>query len=110
MKIYFYNKKYHDRTQELENNEFNKGKSALKLMESSVKSTIIISNDIYKQKGFTDYLCTNEYSYYEWLRKLTDRNLLNNYKIEFQKNLLEYSNQYQTKYNLEQLIKKIWKY
>lgn len=22
MKIYFYNKKYHDRTQELENNEF----------------------------------------------------------------------------------------
>ena len=91
----------------LENNEFNRGKSGLKLMESSVKSTIVISNDIYKQKGFTDYLCTNEYSYYEWLRKLTDRNLLNNYKIEFQKNLLEISNQYQTKYNLEQLIKKI---
>ena len=91
----------------LEDNEFNKAKSGLKLMESSVKSTIVISNDIYKEKGFVDYLSTSEYSYYEWLRKLTDRNLLNNYKIEFQKNLLEISNQYQTKYNLEQLIKKI---
>ena len=88
----------------LEDNEFNKGKSALKLLESSVKSTIVISNDIYKQKGFTDYLSTSEYSYYEWLRKLTDRNLLNNYKIEFQRNLLEISNQYQIKYNLEQWI------
>ena len=88
----------------LEHNEFNYSKSALKLLESSVKSTIVISNDIYKQKGFVDYLCTNEYSYYEWLRKLTDRNLLNNYKIEFQKNLLEISNQYQTKYNLEQWL------
>ena len=90
----------------LEHNEFNYSKSALKLLESSVKSTIVISNDIYKQKGFVDYLCTNEYSYYEWLRKLTDRNLLNNYKIEFQRNLLEISNQYQTKYNLEQWLLK----
>ena len=76
-------------------------------MESSVKSTIVISNDIYKEKGFVDYLSTSEYSYYEWLRKLTNRNLLDNYKVKFQKNLLEISNQYQTKYNLEQLIKKI---
>ena len=91
----------------LEDNEFNKAKSGLKLMESSVKSTIVISNDIYKEKGFVDYLSTSEYSYYEWLRKLTNRNLLDNYKVKFQKNLLEISNQYQTKYNLEQLIKKI---
>ena len=91
----------------LEDNEFNKAKSGLKLMESSVKSTIVISNDIYKEKGFLDYLSTSEYSYYEWLRKLTNRNLLDNYKVKFQKNLLEISNQYQTKYNLEQLIKKI---
>ena len=90
----------------LENNEFNYSKSALKLLESSVKSTIVISNDIYKQKGFVDYLSTSDYSYYEWLRKLTDRNLLNNYKIEFQRNLLEISNQYQTKYNLEQWLLK----
>ena len=88
----------------LEHNEFNYSKSALKLLESSVKSTIVISNDIYKQKGFVDYLSTSDYSYYEWLRKLTDRNLLNNYKIEFQKNLLEISNQHQTKYNLEQWL------
>ena len=90
----------------LEHNEFNYSKSALKLLESSVKSTIVISNDIYKQKGFVDYLSTSDYSYYEWLRKLTDRNLLNNYKIEFQRNLLEISNQYQTKYNLEQWLLK----
>ena len=88
----------------LEDNEFNKGKSALKLLESAVKSTIVISNDIYKQKGFTDYLSTSEYSYYEWLRRLTDRNLLNNYKIEFQKNLLDISHNYQLKYNLKQWI------
>lgn len=89
----------------LEDNEFNKAKSQLKLQESSVKSTIVISNDIYKQKGFIDYLSTSKYSYYEWLRKLTDRNLLNNYKIEFQTNLLEISNQYQSQYKLEQWIK-----
>ena len=75
------------------------------MQESSVKSTIVISNDIYKQKGFIDYLSTSKYSYYEWLRKLTDRNLLNNYKIEFQTNLLEISNQYQSQYKLEQWIK-----
>ena len=73
-------------------------------MESSVKSTIVISNDVYKQKGFVDYLSTSEYSYYEWLRKLTNRNILNNYKVEFQKNLLEISNQHQKKYNLEQWL------
>ena len=88
----------------LEDNEFNYCKSALKLMESSVKSTIVISNDVYKQKGFVDYLSTSEYSYYEWLRKLTNRNILNNYKVEFQKNLLEISNQHQKKYNLEQWL------
>lgn len=88
----------------LEDNEFNKAKSALKLLESAVKSTIVISNDIYKQKGFIDYLSTSKYSYYEWLRKLTDRNLLNNYKIEFQTNLLEISNQNKIKYNLEQWL------
>ena len=88
----------------LEDNEFNKGKSALKLLESAVKSTIVISNDIYKQKGFTDYLSTSEYSYYEWLRRLTDRDLLNNYKIDFQTNLLNISNQYQSQYKLEQWI------
>lgn len=86
----------------LEDNEFNICKSGLKLLESSVKSTIVISNDIYKQKGFKNYLSTSDYSYYEWLRKLTNRNLLNSYKIEFQKNLLEISKRYQTKYNLEQ--------
>ena len=32
--------------------------------------------------------------------------LLNNYKIEFQRNLLEISNQYQLKYNLEQWLLK----
>ena len=88
----------------LEDNEFNICKSGLKLLESSIKSTIVISNDIYKQKGFTDYLSTSEYSYYEWLRRLTDRNLLNNYKIEFQKNLLDISHNYQLKYNLKQWI------
>ena len=90
----------------LEDNEFNRGKSGLKLQESCIKSTVVISNDIYRQKGFVDYLSISEYSYYEWLRKLTDRDLLNNYKIEFQKNLLEISNQYQTKYNLEQWLLK----
>ena len=88
----------------LEDNEFNKGKSALKLLESAVKSTIVISNDIYKQKGFTDYLSTSEYSYYEWLRRLTDRELLNHYKIDFQRNLLDISHNYQLKYNLKQWI------
>jgi len=88
----------------LEDNEFNKGKSTLKLLESAIKSTIVISNDIYKQKGFIDYLSTSECSYYEWLRRLTDRDLLNNYKIDFQTNLLNISNQYQSQYKLEQWI------
>jgi len=86
----------------LEDNEFNHAKSGLKLQEACIKSTIVISNDIYKKKGFTDYLSTSKYSYYEWLRKLTDRELLNHYKIEFQKNLLDISHDYQEKYNLEQ--------
>jgi len=89
----------------LEDNLFNRGKSNLKLLESSVKSTVTISNSLYKEKGIEDYFIVDkENSYFDWLKKLTNREFLNEQKAIKQTNLLNIAQKYQEQYKLEQWL------
>jgi len=89
----------------LEDNEFNRAKSELKLFESAVKSAIVISNDIYKDKGYEDYLCVDkDNTYYSRIKSVLDRDYLNELKGTFQDNLLNISQQYKEKYDLENIF------
>jgi hypothetical protein len=92
----------------LEDNEFNRGKSELKLLESAVKSAIVISNDIYKDKGYEDYLCVDkDNTYYSRIKSILDRKYLNQLKGRFQDNLLNVSQQYKEKYDLQDILSNI---
>jgi hypothetical protein len=89
----------------LEDNLFNQAKSTLKLLESAVKSTLTISNSLYKEKGIKDYFIVDkENSYFDWMKKLTNREFLNEQKAIKQTNLLNISKQHQEQYKLEQWI------
>lgn len=89
----------------LEDNEFNRAKSELKLFEAGCKSAVVISNTIYQEKGYKDYLVVDkDNSYYSRIKSLMDRTYLNDKKIEFQDNLLEICKQNQEKYDLQNIL------
>ena len=89
----------------LENNEFNHGKSELKLLESSRKGCVSISTDLYLQKGYKDYVLVNkDSSYYSNVKKLLNLDYLNSLKIEFQKNLEKINKQQRIDYSLEKFL------
>lgn len=89
----------------LENNEYNKAKSELRLFECAIKSTLMISNSLYKEKGYEQYcIVEGEMSYYKWVKKLMDRNLLNELKIQYQKEILSIIEKYKTEYSLEKYL------
>lgn len=86
-------------------NDFNRAKSELKLFEAACKSGIVISNELYREKGYTDYLMVDkENSYYSQIKKLLDRNYLNKTKVEFQKNLLDICAEFEKKYDLQDIL------
>lgn len=88
----------------LEINEFNKAKSNLKILESSVKSTITISNNLYKEKGIEDYLSTEDKSYFEHISSLRDLEYLNHLKKQFQNSLIEKNKGLQTSNQLNKFL------
>ena len=88
----------------LEINEFNKAKSNLKILESSVKSTITISNNLYKEKGIEDYLSTKDKSYFEHISSLRDLEYLNYLKKQFQNSLIEKNKGLQTSNQLNKFL------
>lgn len=88
----------------LEINEFNKAKSNLKILESSVKSTITISNNLYKEKGIEDYLSTKDKSYFEHISSLRDLEYLNHLKKQFQNSLIEKNKGLQTNNQLNKFL------
>ena len=88
----------------LEINEFNKSKSNLKILESSVKSTITISNNLYKEKGIEDYLSTEGKSYFEHISSLKDLEYLNHLKKQFQNSLIEKNKGLQTSNQLNKFL------
>ena len=88
----------------LEINEFNKAKSNLKILESSVKSTITISNNLYKEKGIEDYLSTKDKSYFEHISSLRDLEYLNYLKKQFQNSLIEKNKELQTNNQLNKFL------
>lgn len=88
----------------LEINEFNKAKSNLKILESSVKSTITISNNLYKEKGIEDYLSTEGKSYFEHISSLKDLEYLNHLKKQFQNSLIEKNKGLQTSNQLNKFL------
>ena len=88
----------------LEINEFNKAKSTLKILESSVKSTITISNNLYKEKGIEDYLSTKDKSYFEHISSLRDLEYLNYLKKQFQNSLIEKNKGLQTSNQLNKFL------
>ena len=88
----------------LEINEFNKAKSNLKILESSVKSTITISNNLYKEKGIEDYLSTEDKSYFEHISSLRDLEYLNHLKKQFQNSLIEKNKGLQTNNQLDKFL------
>lgn len=89
----------------LEVNDFNRAKSELKLFEAGCKSAVVISNEIYKEKGYNDYLVVDkDNSYYSRIKSLMDRDYLNEKKVEFQENLLEICKQNQKKYDLQDIF------
>ena len=89
----------------LENNEFNHGKSELKLLESSRKGCVSISTDLYLQKGYKDYVLVNkDSSYYSNVKKLLNLDYLNSLKIEFQKNLEKINKQQRIDYSLKKFL------
>jgi len=88
----------------LEINEFNKAKSNLKILESSVKSTITISNNLYKEKGIEDYLSTEGKSYFEHISSLRDLEYLNYLKKQFQNSLIEKNKGLQTNNQLNKFL------
>jgi hypothetical protein len=88
----------------LEINEFNKSKSNLKILESSVKSTITISNNLYKEKGIEDYLSTEDKSYFEHISSLRDLEYLNHLKKQFQNRLIEKNKELQTNNQLNNFL------
>lgn len=88
----------------LEINEFNKSKSNLKILESSVKSTITISNNLYKEKGIEDYLSTEDKSYFEHISSLRNLEYLNYLKKQFQNNLIEKNKELQTNNQLNKFL------
>ena len=85
-------------------NEFNKAKSNLKILESSVKSTITISNNLYKEKGIEDYLSTKDKSYFEHISSLRDLEYLNYLKKQFQNSLIEKNKELQTNNQLNKFL------
>ena len=88
----------------LEINEFNKAKSNLKILESSIKSTITISNNLYKEKGIEDYLSTEDKSYFEHISSLRDLEYLNHLKKQFQNSLIEKNKGLQTNNQLNKFL------
>lgn len=86
-------------------NDFNRAKSELKLFEAACKSGIVISNELYREKGYTDYLMVDkDNSYYSQIKKLLNREYLNSTKIEFQKNLLDICEDFEKKYDLQDIL------
>ena len=88
----------------LEINEFNKAKSNLKILESSVKSTITISNNLYKEKGINSDFSTNEKSYFETILSLRDLEYLNFWKEDFKKQTIEKNKQLQIDNQLDRFF------
>lgn len=90
----------------LEINDFNRSKSSLKILESSIKSTIVISGELYLEKEINSYLVVDKNnSYFTYLKKLINRDYLNELKIKFQNKNLELNKQLQLQYKLESLLK-----
>ena len=88
----------------LEINEFNKAKSGLKILEAGVKSTITISNNLYREKGIDTYLSIDDKSYFETILSLRDLEYLNFWKEEFQKQTIEKNKQLQIDNQLDRFF------
>lgn len=78
--------------------------SSLKILESSVKSTITISNNLYKEKGIEDYLSTEDKSYFEHISSLRNLEYLNYLKKQFQNSLIEKNKELQTSNQLNKFL------
>lgn len=88
----------------LEINEFNKAKSGLKILEAGVKSTITISNNLYREKGIDTYLSIDDRSYFEHLSELKNIDILNDYKQSFHQSIIEKNQQLQITNQLDKFF------
>lgn len=88
----------------LEVNEFNKSKSGLKILEAGVKSTITLSNNLYREKGIDTYLSVDDKSYFEHLSELKNIDILNDYKQSFHQSIIEKNKQLQITNQLDKFF------
>lgn len=88
----------------LEINEFNKAKSGLKILEAGVKSTITLSNNLYREKGIDTYLSVDDKSYFEHLTELKNIDVLNDYKQSFHQSIIEKNKQLQITNQLDKFF------
>lgn len=78
--------------------------SNLKILEAGVKSTITLSNNLYREKGISSYLSIDDKSYFEHLSELKNIDVLNDYKQSFHQSIIEKNKQLQITNQLDKFL------